>query len=109
MSPKFRGLTVVAVLAAILAIGNPGLGEFATYARDRLEATPGMTGIFAGLLPGATRSYVLLHAQRRNFGLFSIYKLDLESPQPVTVVGLLWRFYALGHGFSTEPAGSNDN
>lgn len=98
---KIRGLTLLpVVVVAVLAIGNPGLGDFATYATDRLESAPNMAGFFAGLMPGLTRSYVLSHTTRRNFGVFSVYRLDPGHPHALTAVGLLWHFYGFGDASS---------
>ena len=107
MSKASRAVTVAAVTAAVLAFGNPGLGSFAAYARDRIEAAPGIVGLVAGLVPELTRNYVLSNTRRRDFGLFSLFELDPHAEHPVWVLGMLWHFVPLGKGLPPAPASRN--
>jgi hypothetical protein len=99
-SRTHRILVVLAVIVALLALGNPGLDDFAAYARNKLEDAPGAVGFLAGLLPGLTRSYVLSNTRRSNFGLFSIYRIDPGDPRSVPVLGIAWHFLPLGRSLS---------
>ncbi len=96
-------LVVVALAVAVLAMGNPGLEDFARYAGRQIEQAPGALGFFAGLLPGLTRSYLLSDTRRSNFGVFSIYRLDAGDSRSVAVLGIAWHFIPLGRSLS-EPA-----
>ncbi|WP_156003931.1 hypothetical protein [Thiomonas sp. FB-6] len=98
-----RILAVLAVIVAVLAMGNPGLDDFAAYARTQLEDAPGAVGFFAGLLPGLTRSYLLSNTRRSNFGLFSVYRIDPGDPRSVAVLGVAWHFFPLGRSLSAPP------
>jgi hypothetical protein len=93
-------LVALAVIVALLALGNPGLDDFAAYARNKLEDAPGAVGFLAGLLPGLTRSYVLSNTRRSNFGLFSVYRIDPGDPRSVAVLGIAWHFFPLGRSLS---------
>ncbi len=103
MSKASRAVTVAAVIAAVLAFGNPGLDSFAAYAGHRIETAPGIVGLVAGLAPDVTRTYLLSNTRRHDFGLFSLYELDPHGEHPVWVLGMLWNFVPLGKGL---PAGS---
>ncbi len=104
MSKTSRAVTVAALLAAVLAVGNPGLDSFAAYARGRIESAPGIVGLVAGLVPDLTRSYVLTNTRRRDFGLFSLFELDPHAEHPIWVLGMLWHFVPLGKGFGAAAA-----
>lgn len=99
-SRTHRILVALAVIVALLALGNPGLDDFAAYARNKLEDAPGAVGFLAGLLPGLTRSYVLSNTRRSNFGVFSIYRIDPGDPRSVSVLGIAWHFFPLGRSLS---------
>ncbi len=104
MSKTSRAVTVAAVIAAVLALGNPGLDSFAAYARDRIEAAPGIVGVVAGLVPDLTRTYLLSNTRRHDYGLFSLYELDPRGTHPVWVLGMLWHFVPLGKGLPAAAA-----
>ena len=95
-----RLLLVLAVIVAVLALGNPGLDDFASYANRQIEQAPGALGFFAGLLPGLTRSYLLSSTRRSNFGLFSIYRIEPGDSRAVAVLGIAWQFIPLGRSLS---------
>jgi hypothetical protein len=108
-----RLLTALAVVVAVLAVGNPGLDEFANYASRQIEQAPGALGFFAGLLPGLTRSYLLSNTQRSNFGVFSIYRIDPGDSRSVAVLGIAWHFLPLGRSLAApaddaRPSGASE-
>ncbi len=95
-----RLLFALAVVVAVLAVGNPGLDDFASYASRQFEQAPGALGFFAGLLPGLTRSYLLSNTQRSNYGVFSIYRIESGDSRSVAVLGIAWHFFPLGRSLS---------
>lgn len=96
-------ILLVIVAAAALALTNPTMADFETFAADQLEDVlqreAGESALGQALAGAGARiagSYVDRVADRKDYVLYSLYTIDLDGPGQEAND---WRFLGLGGRF----------
>lgn len=89
---------LLAVLAVILFVGNPGPRQFArmVVSETATQKTRDPSTFVINLFPSMARALVLANTRRSNFYLFSIYRIRYGERDMATYLAGMWSIVRIG-------------